>query len=199
MAGAIPRLGSVEAGTTLGDASAEARSRGASTELNLSRFSYAGEQSKGFYDDSKKNTQALYFALTHRPSSDTEWFFNNEVFFADYTENFGVNRVTQRLIDTGLYQTGINNNPAPNFAIAPVTGYVDSTGTPMAAVMAATSPERRGVAIVNAASSWRVTLPRSGAVRRRPHLRLDAHIGAERTCADARHHRGWPPDRHRTR
>lgn len=28
-----------------------------------------------------------------------------------------------------------------------------------------TSPERRGVAIVNAASSWRVTLPRSGTVR----------------------------------
>ena len=32
-AGAIPRLGSVEAGTTLGDASAEARSRGASTPV----------------------------------------------------------------------------------------------------------------------------------------------------------------------
>lgn len=95
------------------------------------RFSYAGEQSKGFYDDSKKNTQALYFALTHRPSSDTEWFFNNEVFFADYTENFGVNRVTQRLIDTGLYQTGINNNPAPNFALSPISGYVDSTGAPI--------------------------------------------------------------------
>ncbi len=95
------------------------------------RVSYSGEQSKGFYDDAKKNTQALYFALTHRPDSDTEWFFNTEVFFADYTENFGVNRVTQRLIDTGLYQTGINNNPTPNFAVSPVSGYVDSTGAPI--------------------------------------------------------------------
>lgn len=95
------------------------------------RVSYAGEQSKGFYDNSKKNTQALYLAITHRPDKDTEWFFNNEIFFADYTENFGVNRVTQQLIDRGLYQTGINNNPAPNFATGPVVGYVDSTGAPI--------------------------------------------------------------------
>jgi elongation factor G len=42
-AGAIPRLGSVEAGTSVGDASAEARSRGGSTELNFCRFKYAGD------------------------------------------------------------------------------------------------------------------------------------------------------------
>ena len=42
-AGAIPRLGSVDAGTTQGDASQEARSRGGSTELNFTRFNYAGD------------------------------------------------------------------------------------------------------------------------------------------------------------
>jgi elongation factor G len=42
-AGAIPRLGSVEAGTTQGDASPEARARGGSTELNLHRFNWAGD------------------------------------------------------------------------------------------------------------------------------------------------------------
>ena len=42
-AGAIPRSGSVEAGTSLGDASAEARARGASTELNFARFAWAGD------------------------------------------------------------------------------------------------------------------------------------------------------------
>ncbi len=42
-AGAIPRLGSVEAGTCVGDSSPEARARGSSTELNLSRFSWAGD------------------------------------------------------------------------------------------------------------------------------------------------------------
>lgn len=95
------------------------------------RISYSGEQTKGFYDDAKKNTQALYLAITHRPDKDTEWFFNNEFYFAEYTENFGINRVTQRLIDSGLYVTGINNNPAPNFALSPITGYVDASGRPI--------------------------------------------------------------------
>jgi elongation factor G len=42
-AGAIHRLGSVEAGTSQGDASAEARARGGSTELNLMRFDWGGD------------------------------------------------------------------------------------------------------------------------------------------------------------
>lgn len=42
-AGAIQRLGSVEAGTSVGDASPEARARGGSTELNLARFTWAGD------------------------------------------------------------------------------------------------------------------------------------------------------------
>jgi len=43
-AGAIPRPGSVDAGTAQGDASPEARSRGGSTELNLTRFTWADDQ-----------------------------------------------------------------------------------------------------------------------------------------------------------
>lgn len=42
-AGAIPRLGSVDAGTSLGDHSPEARARGSSTELNLLRYSWGGD------------------------------------------------------------------------------------------------------------------------------------------------------------
>lgn len=41
--GAIPRQGSVADGTSVGDASAEARGRGGSTELNLMRFTAQGE------------------------------------------------------------------------------------------------------------------------------------------------------------
>src|SRR3546814_4550774 len=41
--GAINRQGSVEAGTSVGDASAEARARKASTEPNLMRFEFMGD------------------------------------------------------------------------------------------------------------------------------------------------------------
>ncbi len=43
-AGAIARQGSVEAGTSVGDSSPEARARRGSTELNLSRFDYLGDR-----------------------------------------------------------------------------------------------------------------------------------------------------------
>lgn len=42
--GAINRLGSVEAGTTVGDASPEARARRGSTEINLAHFDYLGDR-----------------------------------------------------------------------------------------------------------------------------------------------------------
>jgi len=42
-AGAVPRLGAVNAGSSVGDASPEARSRGGSTELNLMRFNWAND------------------------------------------------------------------------------------------------------------------------------------------------------------
>ncbi|MEP6869408.1 MAG: elongation factor G [Novosphingobium sp.] len=42
-AGAIVRLGAVDAGSSVGDASPEARARGSSTELNLMRFDWAGD------------------------------------------------------------------------------------------------------------------------------------------------------------
>ena len=43
-AGAIDRQGSVEAGTTVGDASPEARARHQSVELNVATFEYMGER-----------------------------------------------------------------------------------------------------------------------------------------------------------
>ena len=43
-AGAIDRQGSVDAGTSVGDASAEARARGGSTEVNLMHFDFMGDR-----------------------------------------------------------------------------------------------------------------------------------------------------------
>ncbi|MBI2812904.1 MAG: TonB-dependent receptor [Opitutae bacterium] len=95
------------------------------------RISYSGEDAGSYYTDGYKKSQALYAALTYRPNDRYDLFMNAEAFYAEYTENFGINRVTQDLIDKGLYQTGVNNNPAPNFTTGPVVGYVDSTGAPI--------------------------------------------------------------------
>src|SRR3954452_17117734 len=43
-AGAIDRQGSVDAGTSVGDSSAEARARGGSTEMNLMHFEFLGDR-----------------------------------------------------------------------------------------------------------------------------------------------------------
>jgi catecholate siderophore receptor len=77
------------------------------------RVSYSGEESGSYYYDGYKHTQAVYTALQWTPSDKYDLFLNGEFFRADYTENFGINRPTQALIDHGLYQTGVNaNQPA---------------------------------------------------------------------------------------
>lgn len=74
------------------------------------RFSYSGEDTKGYYTDGKKETHSVYGAATWRPTANYELFLNAQTFFGVYTENWGVNRVTQDLIDNGNYVTGININ-----------------------------------------------------------------------------------------
>jgi outer membrane receptor for monomeric catechols len=81
------------------------------SEKTAVRFSYSGEDSESYYENGHKRTQALYGALTFKPTETYELFLNSEVFYADYVENFGINRVTQDLIDDGTYITGVNNNP----------------------------------------------------------------------------------------
>lgn len=67
------------------------------------RMSYEGKDWGGYWELWKQNTHAVYFALTHMPSDTYTIEANIEFFFADYTENWGVNRVTQDLVDNGRY------------------------------------------------------------------------------------------------
>ena len=94
------------------------------------RVSYAGEDSKGYYYDQYAKKHSIYGALTFRPGNTYELFLNAQAFYAEYVENFGVNRPTQRLIDEGLYRTGVNSNPAP---IAGFPQYFDAAGVPIIA------------------------------------------------------------------
>lgn len=67
------------------------------------RMSYEGKDWGGYWQLWKQKTHAVYFALTHQPSDTYTIEANIEFFFADYTENWGINRVTQDLIDNGRY------------------------------------------------------------------------------------------------
>jgi len=74
------------------------------------RFSYSGEDSDGYYLDWIKQTTSIYGAVTWRPTKDYEVFVMSKAFWADYRENFGINRPTQQLISNGLYVPGTNIN-----------------------------------------------------------------------------------------
>lgn len=67
------------------------------------RISIEGKEWGGFWELWKQNSQAYYFAATYQPSDKYRMEMNLEYFQADYTENWGVNRVTQDLVDNGRY------------------------------------------------------------------------------------------------
>lgn len=70
-------------------------------------FSTEIENSGSYYENGFRDTEAFYLAFSYLPegsaySSNLSFDYYN----ATYTENFGINRPTQTLIDQGLYQTG---------------------------------------------------------------------------------------------
>ena len=70
------------------------------------RISYSGDESGSYYEYGKKETQAFYGALTWKPNDTYRMEMNVEFFNASYTENWGINRITQDLIDNGMYLPG---------------------------------------------------------------------------------------------
>ena len=70
------------------------------------RISYTGEDSGSYYDDTHKQSEAIYGALTWMPNTKYTLAFSTEFDEADYNENNGINRVTQNLIDNDKYITG---------------------------------------------------------------------------------------------
>lgn len=74
------------------------------------RVSYSGEDSEGFYESEYRKSQSIYSAVTFKPSDSYELFANASFAYMEYTENWGINRPTQELIDDHLYRTGTNVN-----------------------------------------------------------------------------------------
>ena len=104
---------------------------GAPIKDNLAyRLSYSGEQSGSYYYDGFRRTQAGYGAITWIANDNYTLDFNNEFQWANYTENFGINRPTMNLINKGLYQTGINTNNFPGLPSDPQNSKYVVSGFP---------------------------------------------------------------------
>ena len=99
------------------------------------RVSYSGEHSEGgYFQDDYKKTESVYGAATWRPNARYELFLNAQFSHLEYVENFGVNRPTQRFIDSGLYATGtnINGGSSANPADPQNAANVDAAGNTVA-------------------------------------------------------------------
>jgi hypothetical protein len=69
-------------------------------------FSYSGEDSGSYFYGHYFHKTAVYGALRWRPNANYQLDINAEVNREDYTENVGINRVNQDLIDHGTYLQG---------------------------------------------------------------------------------------------
>jgi len=78
------------------------------------RVSYEGVYSGSYYRFGYDHSNDIYLALRYLPNSQLTIDFNTEFYSAHYTENTGINRPTQQLIDSGLYYQGTGVSPFVN-------------------------------------------------------------------------------------
>jgi hypothetical protein len=86
------------------------------------RISYAGEESDSYYNDQYFDEQAVYGIVRARFSPQYSVQVNSEVALQNYTEDDGVNRVNQQLINNGLYLTGGVVGPLESFGSTVLLG-----------------------------------------------------------------------------
>jgi outer membrane receptor protein involved in Fe transport len=70
------------------------------------RISYAGEQSDSYFDNIHFDQESIYGVVVAHPTDAYTIQFNSEFSSFRYTEFDGINRISQNLIDNGLYLTG---------------------------------------------------------------------------------------------
>lgn len=90
------------------------------------RMSYEAKGGQTFFrkNGASDDREDLFLALTWKPSSATTLEFNTEYFWQNTPETLGVNRVTQDLIDHGLYFTGASADSSPYPGAIPATSEV---------------------------------------------------------------------------
>jgi outer membrane receptor for monomeric catechols len=75
------------------------------------RVSLEGDHSGSYYQYGYTHSTDVYAALRYLPTSQLTVDFNAEYYLGHYTENTGINRPTQQLIDNGLYYQGTGVSP----------------------------------------------------------------------------------------
>ena len=94
------------------------------------RVSYEHLDHGSYYDYSGTKSDSLFAALRILPDDKSTWDINFELYQVEFTDNAGINRPTQALIDDGLYITGQgvqangSNVPAAGSIVSP-TGQVN--------------------------------------------------------------------------
>lgn len=83
-----------------------------------------------YYDFSGYQSEDLFVAYRLLPDEKSSWDLSFEYFAVDFTDNAGINRPTQKLIDQGLYITGQgvqpNGSQVPGaFAVVSPTGEIN--------------------------------------------------------------------------
>ena len=77
------------------------------------RVSYSGDDDDSYFYGHYFRKNAVYAAVRWKPNDKYQLDFNTEVNVEQYTENVGVNRVNQALIDHGLYLQGAPTSGDP--------------------------------------------------------------------------------------
>ncbi|MEL0631237.1 TonB-dependent receptor [Pseudoalteromonas carrageenovora] len=70
------------------------------------RVSYEHLDEGSYYDYSGTKSDSLFAAIRILPDDKSSWDINFELYQVEFTDNAGINRPTQALIDDGLYITG---------------------------------------------------------------------------------------------
>lgn len=89
-------------------------------------FSYSGADSGSYFYGHYFRKNAVYAAVRWQPNDKYKLDFNTEVNVEQYTENVGVNRANQNLIDHHQYLLGGTGDPALNFGFGSI---IDLAGT----------------------------------------------------------------------
>jgi hypothetical protein len=104
------------------------------------RLSYSGEDSDSYFYSHFHRKEAGYLAIRWEPNAKYRLDFNSEINWQQYTEDVGVNRVNQNLIDHSQYLQGAPNGECfSTFATPCAAPYVNfpigSPGNPFSPVV----------------------------------------------------------------